>query len=99
MQADSNRLVSFLEHQMLLEDFSSRSTQAEDQLKNVVRGQSTLIELEHLLGPSEVCGIWGDVRLFRWQFVYTEMGFALSDPQVLTVAIDGNGYITDFALV
>lgn len=84
---------------MLLEDFSSRSTQAEDQLKNVVRGQSTLIELEHLLGPAEVCGIWDDVRLFQWQFVYTEMGFALSDPQVLTVAIDGKGYITDFALV
>lgn len=99
MRADSYRLLNVLEHQMLLEDCSSSSTPVEEQLKLVIRGQSTLSELERLFGPSEKCETWGDVRLLRWQFAYTELDLALGDPQVLTVAIDGNGRITDFALV
>ncbi|WP_343594877.1 hypothetical protein [Pseudomonas sp.] len=84
---------------MLLEDISSSSTPVEEQLKLVVRGQSTLSDIERLFGPSEECETRGEVRLLRWQFAYTELDLALGDPQVLTVAIDGNGRITDFALV
>ncbi|AGZ35466.1 hypothetical protein C4Q28_13350 [Pseudomonas sp. SWI6] len=99
MQTDSIRLMSDLEQQMLLEELSSNATQVEEQLKFVVCGQSTLSELESLLGPFEQCEVLGDMKLLRWRFVYTEGGLALSDPQVLTVAIDQKDCITDFALV
>ncbi|HEK1688874.1 MULTISPECIES: hypothetical protein [Pseudomonas] len=99
MQTDSNRLMTALEHKMLLENFNISSTQVEEQLKYIVCGQSTSCELERLLGPYENCESRGDLRLLRWAFVYTEGGLGLSDPQVLTVAIDAKGCVTDFALV
>lgn len=99
MQVNANRLMSNLERKLLLEAFSSCSTQIEEQVKSIVCGQSTLGELEDLLGPFERCETQGDVRLLRWQFRYTEPGLGLSDPQILTVAIDGKGCVSDFALV
>ncbi|WP_448197096.1 hypothetical protein [Pseudomonas putida] len=99
MQTDSNRLMTALEHKMLLEHFSISATRIEEQLKYIVCGQSTSSELEVLLGPYENCESRGDLRLLRWVFVYTEGALGLSDPQVLTVAIDAKGCVTDFALV
>ncbi|MFJ4111974.1 MULTISPECIES: hypothetical protein [Pseudomonas] len=99
MQTDSNRLMTALERKMLLESFSISATQIEEQLKYIVCGHSTSAELERLLGPYEDCESRGDLRLLRWAFVYTEEGLGLSDPQVLTVAIDAKGCVTDFALV
>lgn len=99
MQVNADRLMSTLEHKMLLEAFSTNSTQIEEQVESIVCGQSTLDELENLLGPFERCETRGDVKLLLWQFMYTEPGLGLSDPQILTVAIDGKGCVSDFALV
>jgi len=53
----------------------------------------------NLLGPFAQCEAQGDVQLPLWKFFYTERGFELSDPQVLSVAIDVKGCVSDFALV
>ncbi|WP_416465389.1 hypothetical protein [Pseudomonas sp. LFS044] len=98
MRADPSRLTA-IEHKMLLEDLSSSSTQIEDLLEHIVCGQSTLVELVNLLGPFAQCEAQGDVQLPLWKFFYTERGFELSDPQVLSVAIDVKGCVSVFALV
>lgn len=99
MQTDPSHLIGALEHKLLGEKSSCSATQIEAQLNCIVCGQTNLQELERLFGPSEKNEVSGNLRLARWQFSYTEQGLHSSDPQVLTVALDGNNCITNFALV